>query len=251
MPRYKLTIEYDGTKFVGWQRQDNGPSIQQALEEAAKAYCQEDITFHGAGRTDAGVHALAQVAHADLPRDDGGSKVRDALNAYLRPLPISVTLAEQVPDDFHARFSAVERHYLYRIITRRAPLSLEVNRAWWQPKTIDAVAMLEASQVLVGTHDFTTFRATECQAKSPKKTLHEFSVYRDGDVITCVTRAPSFLHHQVRNMVGTIALVGEGKWKTKDVAAALMARDRKAGGPTAPACGLYLSRVDYDDATKA
>lgn len=247
MPRYKLTIEYDGTKFVGWQRQDNGPSIQQALEDAAKAYCQVDITVHGAGRTDSGVHALAQVAHADLPRDENDSKVRDALNAHLRPLPITVTQAEQVYSDFHARFSAAERHYLYRIVTRRAPLALEVNRAWWLPKTIDATAMVEAAKVLVGKHDFTTFRATECQAKSPVKTLHEFAVYRDGDVITCVTSAPSFLHHQVRNMVGTLALVGEGKWKAKDVAVALKARDRKAGGPTAPACGLYLTRVDYED----
>ncbi len=247
MPRYKLIIEYDGTDFVGWQRQDNGLSIQQALEDAVKAYCQTDITVHGAGRTDAGVHARAQVAHADLTRDDDGSKVRDALNAHLRPLPIAVIHAESVADDFHARFSATERRYLYRIVTRRAPLALDLNHAWWVPKTLDASLMHDAAQRLVGKHDFTTFRATECQAKSPVKTLDQLDFTQQGDIIECVARAPSFLHHQVRNMVGTLALVGEGKWKAADVSDALAACDRTAGGPTAPAYGLYLTNVSYED----
>ena len=247
MPRFKLTIEYDGTDFVGWQRQDNGLSVQQALEGAAKAYCQTNITVHGAGRTDAGVHALAQVAHVDLPRTDDGSTVRDALNAHLRPLPIAVVAAELVSEDFHARFSAVEREYVYKIVTRRAPLALDVNHAWWLPKTIDAEAMHEAAQKLIGKHDFTTFRATECQAKSPVKILDQLDVSRDGEKIHVIARAPSFLHHQVRNLVGTLALVGEGKWIANDVAEALAAKDRRAGGPTAPACGLFLTAVRYGD----
>ncbi len=245
MPRFKLTIEYDGTGFVGWQRQDNGPSVQQALENAAKAYCQTEITVHGAGRTDAGVHARAQVAHADLPRSDAGSKVCDALNAHLRPLPIAVLKAEQVPDDFHARFTAVERQYLYRIVTRRAPLALDVNHAWWLPKVLDAEAMHAAAQTLIGKRDFTTFSATECQAKSPIKTLDQLDVARNGDDIEVIARAWSFLHHQVRNMVGTLTLVGEGKWLPSNVSDALEALDRSAGGPTAPACGLFLTAVRY------
>ena len=245
MPRFKLTIEYDGTNFVGWQRQENGPSVQQALEDAAKAYCQTDIIIHGAGRTDAGVHARGQVAHADLPRSDDGSKVCNALNAHLRPLPIAVLAAEEVPDDFHARFTAIERQYLYRIITRRAPLALDINHAWWLTKGLDADAMHTAAQVLVGKHDFTTFRATECQAKSPLKTLDQLDVVQTGDTIEVTARARSFLHHQVRNMVGTLTLVGEGKWTSTDVSGALAAVDRSAGGMTAPACGLYLTAVRY------
>ena len=245
MPRFKLTIEYNGTDFVGWQRQENGMSVQQAIEEAAAAYCQIEITVYGAGRTDAGVHATAQVAHVDLPRTDKGSKVRDALNAHLRPLPVAIVEAEEVTDEFDARFSAIKRQYLYRIVTRRAPLALDLDRAWWLPKKLDTDAMHQAAQTLVGTHDFTTFRATECQAKTPVKTLDQFDVVRHGDVIEVIARALSFLHHQVRNMVGTIALVGEGKWTDSDVAKALAAKDRSAGGQTAPPCGLYLTHVRY------
>lgn len=247
MPRFKLTIEYDGTEFVGWQSQINGFSVQQALEEAAKAYCQDDIRVHGAGRTDSGVHALAQVAHVDLPRDDTDRKVRDAFNALLRPHPIAVIEAERVADDFHARFDANERSYLYRIVTRRAPLTLDRNRAWWLPRQLDAAKMQDAAQVLIGHHDFTSFRATECQARSPIKSLDQLDVTRIGETIEVVARAPSFLHHQVRNMVGTLTLVGEGKWTKETVAEALAAKTRPAGGPTAPPEGLYLTAVRYPE----
>ncbi len=245
MPRYKLTLEYDGTAFVGWQRQNNGFSVQQALEEAAGRLCQRPIAVHAAGRTDSGVHALGQVAHADLPRDLPGDKVRDALNAHLRPLPVAVLAAEEVPPSFHARFSAVERRYLYRISNRRAPLALDLDRAWWVPGALDAEAMAEAARVLLGRHDFSTFRAAECQAASPLRTLDELSVGRLGEDIHVVARARSFLHHQVRNMVGTLRRVGEGKWTAADLRRALEARDRSAGGQTAPACGLYLTGVGY------
>lgn len=245
MKRFKLTIEYDGTGFVGWQRQLNGLSVQQVIEEAAFAYCQTKIIVHGAGRTDAGVHAFAQVAHIDIPRDDDGLKVRDALNALLRPHPVAVLEAEHVGDDFHSRFQAIERQYLYRIATRRAPVALEKNRAWWLPRDLNVAAMHEAAQVLVGQHDFSTFRATECQAKTPVKTLYSLDVNRLGDTVEVTTRARSFLHHQVRNMVGTLTLVGQGKWTAKDVADALAAKSRPAGGPTAPPEGLYLSAVRY------
>ena len=245
MPRFKLTVEYDGTPFVGWQRQDNGFSVQAALEQAAKAYCQVDIPVTGAGRTDAGVHALGQVAHLDIPRGDTPEKVANALNAHLRPHPISVLKAEIVPDDFHARFSAVERSYEYRIVNRRAPPAIDAGRAWWLPMPLDAAAMHEAARALIGRHDFTTFRAAECQAESAVKTLDDLSVARRGEEIVVAARARSFLHHQVRNMVGTLKLVGEGKWTARDVEAALKAADRAAGGPTAPAMGLYLVAVRY------
>lgn len=245
MPRFKLTIEYDGSGFVGWQRQVNGLSVQQVLEEAAESYCQTPITIQGAGRTDAGVHATAQVAHLDIPRDDTNDRVRDAMNALVRPHAISVLEAARVPDSFHARFDANERHYLYRISTRRAPLALDRNRAWWLPRQIDANAMHEAAQILVGKHDFSTFRATECQAKSPIKTLTRITVVRTDDSVAVEVEAPSFLHHQVRNIVGTLCLVGEGKWTGGDVRDALEAKDRSAGGPTAPPDGLYLTYVGY------
>lgn len=245
MPRFKLTLEYDGGPFVGWQRQDNGPSVQEALETAARNYCQCDIQVVGAGRTDAGVHALGQVAHLDIPRNDPPDKVAAALNALLRPHPVAVLKAEPVPDDFHARFSAVERRYEYRIVNRRAPLALEAGRAWWLAMPLDAAAMHAAGQVLVGRHDFTTFRAAECQAESPVKTLDELSVTRRGEDIVIAARARSFLHHQVRNMVGTLKLVGEGKWTARGVEKALAAADRAAGGQTAPAMGLYLIGVRY------
>jgi len=245
MPRFKLTIEYDGTPFVGWQRQDNGLSVQTVLEAAARSYCQVDAVVQGAGRTDAGVHALGQVAHVDLPRNDPPEIVAKALNALMRPHPIAVIRAENVSDGFHARFDATGRSYEYRILNRRAPPSLDVNRVWWVSAPLDTDVMHGAAQALVGHHDFTTFRATVCQADSPVRTLDELNVSRQGEMIVVTVKARSFLHHQVRNMVGTLRLVGEGKWKPGDVKRALDARDRSAGGPTAPAEGLYLVGVKY------
>ncbi|MGE4062199.1 MAG: tRNA pseudouridine(38-40) synthase TruA [Rhodospirillaceae bacterium] len=245
MPRFKLTIEYDGAPFVGWQRQENGPSIQAALEDAVRGYCQVDQVVHGAGRTDAGVHALGQVAHVDLPRDDSPHVVVNALNAHLRPHPIAVLTAEKVGEEFHARFSAVERSYEYRILNRRAAPALDAGRVWWVGQPLDAAAMHAGAQTLLGKHDFTSFRAAECQAESPVKTLDQLDVSRQGEVIVVTARARSFLHHQVRNMVGTLKLVGEGKWTPRDVASALAAKSRAAAGPTAPAEGLYLTRVRY------
>jgi tRNA pseudouridine38-40 synthase len=245
MPRFKLTIEYDGGPFVGWQRQDNGPSIQGALEDAVRGYCQVDAVVHGAGRTDAGVHALGQVAHIDIPRDDSPHVVVNALNAHLRPHPIAVLSAEKVDEEFHARFSALERAYEYRILNRRATPALDIGRVWWVAQPLDAGAMHDAAQVLAGNHDFTSFRAAECQAKSAQKTLDQLDVARHADMIVVTARARSFLHHQVRNMVGTLKLVGEGKWTARDVAGALAARNRSAAGPTAPPEGLYFARVKY------
>ena len=245
MTRYKLTLEYDGRDFVGWQRQDNGPSVQAALEAAVTGFCGETVTAHAAGRTDSGVHALGQVAHIDIAKDTTADTVRDALNQHLKPAPVAVLVAEAVDDEFHARFSATGRRYLYRIVNRRAPLALERGRAWFVPSPLDAEAMHEAAQVLVGQHDFTSFRAAECQAKSPVKTLDRLSVERDGEEVRVQAAARSFLHHQVRNMVGTLRLVGIGKWTAGDVAEALEKRDRAAAGPTAPAEGLYLTEVVY------
>jgi tRNA pseudouridine38-40 synthase len=245
MPRYKLVIEYDGTPFVGWQVQNNGPSIQGALEAAAAAFSGETVTMRGAGRTDAGVHALGQVAHVDFARAWDADTVRDAINAHLRPHPIVVLSAEAVADNFDARFSAVKRHYRYRIVNRRAPLALDATRAWRIPRPLDAQAMHAAAQRLVGRHDFTTFRAAECQAKSPVKTLDHLDVERHGDEVHVRASARSFLHHQVRSMVGSLALVGDGRWSADDLARALAAHDRAACGPVAPPDGLYLVRVDY------
>jgi tRNA pseudouridine38-40 synthase len=245
MPRYKLTLEYDGTPFVGWQMQENGPSVQGRVAEAIKAFSGEEVVPRGAGRTDAGVHALGQVAHFDLAKDWEPGKVRDALNAQLRPDPISVLACERVAEDFDARFSAKARHYVYRIIDRRAPLALERDRAWGVFRALDAAAMHEAAQVLVGNHDFSTFRSAECQAKSPVKTLDRLDVSRHGEVIRVEASARSFLHNQVRSMVGSIKLVGEARWAAHDLKQALEARDRNACGPVAPACGLYLVKVDY------
>ena len=245
MPRYKLTIEYDGTPFVGWQVQDNGLSVQGVLTQAIAALAGEAATVHGAGRTDAGVHALGQVAHVDLAKAWDADTVRDALNAHLRPHPIAVLTSEQVAETFDARFSARMRHYRYRIVNRRADLALDLNRAWRVPRPLDATAMHAAAQVLIGKHDFTTFRAAECQAKSPEKTLDRLDVERMGEEISVWASARSFLHHQVRSMVGSLVLVGDGKWRAQDLARALAARDRAACGPVAPPEGLYLVRVDY------
>ena len=245
MPRYKLVIEYDGTPFVGWQAQANGLSVQAMLEAAAQAFCGEITNVGGAGRTDGGVHALGQAAHVDFAASYESDIVRDALNAHLRPHPIAVLQATRVPDDFDARFSATRRHYLYRILNRRPDLALERNRAWRVPRQLDVDAMHTAAQRLVGRHDFTTFRAAECQAKSPVKTLDRLDVTRTGERVEIRASARSFLHHQVRSMVGSLALVGKGRWSADDLAAALAARDRATCGPVAPPEGLYLAAVDY------
>jgi tRNA pseudouridine38-40 synthase len=245
MPRYKLLIEYDGAPFFGWQLQDNGPSVQGALMAAVEAFCGERVKVHGAGRTDTGVHALGQVAHVDLAKDWPTDTVRDALTAQLRPHPVAVLAAERVPDTFDARFSARARHYLYRIVNRRPDLALERGRAWRVPHRLDAAAMATAAQELVGKHDFTTFRHVDCQAKSPVKTLDRLDVERVGDELRITASARSFLHSQVRSMVGALVLVGEGRWSARDLAAARDARDRAACAPVAPPDGLYLVRVDY------
>jgi tRNA pseudouridine38-40 synthase len=245
MPRYKILIEYDGAPFAGWQFQENSPSVQRTIMEAIELFTGEKVKVQGAGRTDAGVHALGQVAHFDLSSGREPDTIRDALNAHLRPHPVAVLSAELVAADFDARRSAVRRHYLYRIANRRPDLAIERGRAWRVPRQLDADAMHGGAQRLVGKHDFTTFRSTECQAKSPEKTLDRLDVSRAGDEIHVSAVARSFLHNQVRSMVGSLVLVGDGKWSTDDLARALAARDRAACGPVAPPDGLYLVRVDY------
>jgi len=245
MPRYKLTIEYDGAPFAGWQVQADQLTVQGVLTAAIEALSGEKTLVQGAGRTDAGVHARAQVAHVDLAKDWDTDTVRDALNAHLRPHPIAILAAERVANDFNARTSAVKRHYLYRIINRRSDLTLDAGRAWRVPRPLDATAMRAAAQRLVGKHDFTTFRSTECQAKSPIKTLDILNVERNGEEVNVLAVARSFLHNQVRSMIGSLVAVGEGKWNADDLGKALAARDRTACGPVAPPDGLYLMRVDY------
>lgn len=245
MPRYKLTLEYDGTAFVGWQWQTNGFSIQQALEEAVTAFCGETVRVHGAGRTDAGVHALGQTCHLDLAQDAAPEKLRDAMNAHLRPHRISVLAAEEVAADFDARRSAIARIYHYRIVNRRAPLALDVNRAWQISRPLDAEAMARAAAQLIGHHDFTSFRAAACQAPSPMKTLESFDVTRREAEIRLTVRAGSFLHHQMRAMVGSLMLVGEGRWPETEIGDVLAASDRSRAGPNAPPWGLYLEAVLY------
>jgi tRNA pseudouridine38-40 synthase len=245
VPRYKLTIEYDGQPFAGWQVQAEQTTVQGVLMAAVEALSGERAPIQGAGRTDAGVHARGQVAHVDLAKDWDTDTVRDALNAHLRPHPVAVLSAEKVSADFNARTSAVKRHYLYRIVNRRPDLTLDAGRAWRVPRLLDAQAMHAAAQRLVGKHDFTTFRSTECQAKSPVKTLDQFDVVRAGEEVSVMTSARSFLHNQVRSMVGSLVMVGEGKWSADDLARALEARDRTACGQVAPPDGLYLMRVDY------
>ena len=245
MPRYKLIIEYDGRPFCGWQVQADQLSVQGALASAIEALSGEKRLVQGAGRTDAGVHARAQVAHVDLTKEWDTDTVRDALNAHLRPYPIAVLTTERVTDDFNARTSAIRRYYLYRIVNRRADLTLDAGRAWRVPRPLDTDTMHKAAQSLIGKHDFTTFRSTECQAKSPVKTLDVLGVERDGDEVRVTAVARSFLHNQVRSMVGSLVCVGEGKWTTEDMRKALDARDRTACGPVAPPDGLYLMRVDY------
>lgn len=248
MPRYKVTIEYDGSDFVGWQIQPDNKSVQGELQRALFAMSGETYTPTGAGRTDAGVHAYAQVAHIELSKDWEANKIRDALNYHLKPNLISILKCEQVDDEFDARFSALQRHYLYRIINRKARLALDSSKAWHIPHQLDATAMHRAAQVLLGQHDFTTFRSVHCQAKSPLKTLDHLQVMRAGEEIRIETSARSFMHNQVRSMVGSLKLVGEGKWTADDLSAALKAKDRSACGPVSPACGLYFVGVDYEEA---
>ena len=245
MPRWKLTIEYDGAPFAGWQRQADQPSVQQALEEAIRALEPDAPGIAGAGRTDAGVHATGQVAHCDLARDWDGFRLSEALNWHLKPAPVAVVAAERVADDFHARFDAVERRYLYRLIPRRPPLTVERARAWKVPGPLDLDAMREGAAHLLGTHDFTTFRSSICQAKSPVKTLDEVDIRRAGEVVELRFRARSFLHNQVRSLTGTLERVGAGKWPPDRVREALEARNRAACGPVAPPGGLYLTDVIY------
>jgi tRNA pseudouridine38-40 synthase len=243
--RYRLTLEYDGGPFVGWQRQDNGPSVQGALETAIEKLSGARATVTGAGRTDAGVHALGQVAHFDLEKDFAPDKIRDGLNHFLRPAPVVVLDAQVADGDFHARFSATGRHYLYRILNRRSPPALDTGHVWHLTVPLDAEAMHQAAQTLVGQHDFTTFRAAECQALSPVKTLDRLDVAWRSEEIHIEASARSFLHHQIRSFAGTLKLAGEGKWATRDVADALEARDRSRCGPVAPPDGLYLVKIDY------
>ena len=245
MRTLKLTLSYDGTPFVGWQMQASGLSVQGVLEAALRAFCGVRVSVRGAGRTDAGVHALGQVAHVDLAKNWDTDTVRDALNAHLRPHPVAVLAAEQVPDTFDARFSAIKRHYRYRIANRRADLTVERGRVWRVPRPLDHQSMHAGAQRLVGKHDFTTFRDSECQAKSPIKTLDQLDVARAGDEVTVSTSARSFLHSQVRSMVGALVAVGDGRWSADDLAAVLAARDRTACATVAPPEGLYLLRVDY------
>ncbi|KGF68189.1 pseudouridine synthase [Hoeflea sp. BAL378] len=251
MPRYRLDIEYDGSGYAGWQRQEDQPSVQQAIETAIHGFCGETAVIRGAGRTDAGVHALGQVAHVDFEKQWPGDTVRDAINAHLSMARerIAILAARQVAEDFDARFSALRRHYIYRIVCRRSPLVLEKNRALWSPKPLNAAAMHEAAQRLVGRHDFTTFRSVQCQAASPVRSLDRLDVVAGATegLIEIHATARSFLHNQIRSFAGTLRLVGEGKWSADDVAAALAARSRKACGPVAAPDGLYFRAVDYPE----
>ncbi|MBZ9963999.1 tRNA pseudouridine(38-40) synthase TruA [Mesorhizobium sp. BR1-1-2] len=247
MPRFRLDIEYDGSLFAGWQHQADQPSVQQAIEQAIEKFCGQQVRLRAAGRTDAGVHATAQVAHVDLAKAWPDDKVRDAVNAHLQAAGnrIAILKATTVVDGFDARFSAIGRHYLYRILNRRAPSALEKGKVWWVPKRLDAAAMHEAAKVLLGRHDFTTFRSTQCQAESPVRTLDRLDVNRSGDMIEVRASARSFLHNQVRSMVGSLKRVGEGAWTAGDLKAALEAHDRAACGQVAPPDGLFLVGVDY------
>lgn len=245
MPRYKLTIEYDGRGFSGWQLQANAPSIQGALETAFAKFAGEAPVVIGAGRTDAGVHALAQVAHVDIARHWDPFVLASAVNHHLRPHPVSVLAVAIAADDFSARFSAIRRHYIYRIANRRGPPALDRCRVWHVPLALDHEAMQEGAQSILGKHDFTTYRSANCQAQSPLKTLDRFDVARHGDEIEIYAEARSFLHNQVRSMVGSLREVGAGKWPPNRMRKALDARDRAQCGPVAPPDGLYLARVDY------
>jgi tRNA pseudouridine38-40 synthase len=248
MTRFRLTVEYDGRPFMGWQRQGHGPSVQQAIEEAIQGITGEHATLHAAGRTDAGVHALAMTAHVDISRSITAFRLSEAINALLRPQPVAILGAQEATDDFHARFSCMGRRYVYHMVNRRAPLALEAGRAWRVGVKLDAEAMHEAAQLLVGRHDFTTFRSAHCQAENPVRTLDRLDVRREGERIEVHAAARAFLHHQVRSMVGCLQLVGRGKWSKADLKAALDARDRSALGLNAPPDGLYFAEALYDEA---
>ena len=245
MTRFRLTIEYDGRPFMGWQRQAHGPSVQQAVEDAAKVICGADVTVHGAGRTDAGVHAEAMTAHVDVERSLTPFRLIEGLNARLRPLPVAILACETVADDWHARFSCIGRRYIYRIVNRRPPLALDQGRAWRVPQPLNAEAMHEAAQLLVGTHDFTTFRSAHCQSASPVKSIDTIKVSRLGGEIEIDVAARSFLHHQVRSITGCLMMVGKGQWSMGDMQAALDAKDRAALGFNAPPDGLYFVEARY------
>ncbi|MFV0644527.1 MAG: tRNA pseudouridine(38-40) synthase TruA [Sphingomonadaceae bacterium] len=250
MTRFALTLEFDGTPFMGLQRQAHGPSVQQAVEEAAKSVCAQQVTLHSAGRTDTGVHALAMRSHLDIDKEISPFRLMEAINARLRPDPVAVIACEEKPQDWHARFSCIGRQYRYVITNRRAPLTLERNRAWQIPQKLDEAAMHRAAQYLVGQHDFTTFRSAHCQAKDPVKTLDRLDIRREGEHIICEVAARSFLHHQVRSMVGCLALVGMGRWQEHRIAEALAAQDRAELGLNAPPEGLYFIRAIYPEEQK-
>jgi len=247
MTRFRLTVEYDGRPFMGWQRQPHGPSVQAAIEDAAKAITGEAITLHAAGRTDAGVHAEAMAAHLDVSKLLTAFRLMEGLNAKLRPAPVAILDCLKVADDWHARFSCIGRRYLYRIVNRRAPLALDQGRAWRVPQPLNSDAMHEAAQLLVGHHDFTTFRSIHCQSASPVKTLDSLDVRRFGEEIEIAASARSFLHHQVRSMVGCLMMVGRGQWSAADLKAALEAKNRAALGFNAPPDGLYFVEARYRD----
>ncbi|WP_088182601.1 tRNA pseudouridine(38-40) synthase TruA [Sphingobium sp. Z007] len=249
MTRFAFTVEFDGRPFMGWQRQAHGPSVQQTIEDAIFAVTGERVAIHAAGRTDAGVHGLAMRAHADIDKTIAPFRLMGAINARMRPAPVSILACEPAVDDWHARFSCIGRSYIYRIANRRAPLTFERGLAWWVIQPLDVPAMQDAAQILVGRHDFTTFRSAHCQAQSPVKSLDRLDVTRDGDRIAIHAAARSFLHHQVRSMVGCLAMVGMGRWTANDLRAALAARDRAALGLNAPPDGLYFVRADYPDPT--
>ena len=245
MTRFALTVEYDGRTFMGWQRQDHGATVQQAIEDAAFAVTGERVTVHAAGRTDAGVHGVAMRAHVDIAKQIAPFRLSEALNALLRPAPVAILGCEIVPDDWHARFSCLGRAYEYRIRNRRAPLTWEKGLAWQVPQPLDTAAMHEAAQLLVGRHDFTTFRSAHCQAASPVKSIDVLNVARDGERVLVTAAARSFLHHQVRSMVGCLALVGMGRWTIANMGAALAAADRNRLGLNAPPDGLYFMNARY------
>lgn len=245
MTRFALTIEYDGRPFMGWQYQDHGPSVQGAIEDALHGITGEDALVHAAGRTDAGVHALGMRAHTEIEKEIAPFRLMEALNAHLRKVPVAILACEVVPDDWHARFSCIARHYVYRIVTRRAPLTFDKGLKWRVPHALDADAMHEAAQILVGTHDFTTFRSVHCQSASPLKSLDRLDVVREGDEIAIHASARSFLHHQVRSMVGCLSMVGRSQWSADDLRDALEAKDRARLGLNAPSDGLYFVKADY------
>ncbi|MCX7865278.1 MAG: tRNA pseudouridine(38-40) synthase TruA [Novosphingobium sp.] len=247
MTRFALTLEYDGGPFMGLQRQAHGPSVQQAVEEAVFRITGEVVTMHAAGRTDAGVHAIAMRAHVDIEKPITPFRLMEALNHHLKPAPIAVLACEEKPAGWHARFSCTGRAYLYRIVNRRAPLALERGRAWHIVRELDAESMHRAAQLLVGRHDFTTFRSAHCQSRSPVKTLDRLDVRREGALVTIEAEARSFLHHQVRSMTGCLVLIGLGRWREEQLAAALAARDRQALGLNAPSEGLFFARASYPD----